>query len=60
MIGVCQHKHLTADRRRAQNLSWQPALPLFEASEFNQPFGNSVFHHNVASFSETEKAKRPG
>jgi hypothetical protein len=22
----CQHKHLTTDRRRAQNLSWQPAL----------------------------------
>src|SRR5262245_33685504 len=41
--------------RRAQNLSWQPALPPFETIEFNQLCGNSLPHHSVVSSSETEK-----
>src|SRR5215471_4075173 len=55
MKGAVNINTSTPIGRRAQNLSWQPALPPFETSEFNPLCGNSVPHHNVASSSETEK-----
>src|SRR5215470_10696266 len=55
MKGAVNINTSTPTGRRAQNLSWRPALPPFETSEFNPLFGNSVPHHNVASSSETEK-----
>ena len=54
MKGVVNIKHLTANRQRAQNLSWQPALFRLRRT-LNQLCGNSVLHHHVMSSSETEK-----